>query len=101
MHHYVHITSIHTYVVFMKDYGEVLDASSSEKNSTLNVKEIVKKINLSSRICKFYNEIMTFKHKLAHSVFNDATLSSNYTAKLTTLMIDLQTAAGILQNIKV
>ena len=79
----------------------MLDRSSNDDGSTFNVKEILKKIESSSRICKFYNEIMTFKHKLANSVFTDATLSSNYTTKLTTLMIDLQTAAGILQNIKV
>ena len=80
----------------------MLDHRSDEAgHSTFNVKVILKKIELSSRICKFYNEIMTFKHKLARSVFNDATLTSNYTTKLTTLITDLQTAAGILQDIKV
>ena len=44
---------------------------------------------------------MTYKHKLSRYVFNDATLTSNYTTKLTLLMINLQTTAGILQNVKV
>ena len=44
---------------------------------------------------------MTYKHKLSHYLFNDATLTSDYTTKLTMLMINLQTAAGILQNMKV
>ena len=79
----------------------MLDHSRNDDGSTFNAEKILKKIESSSRICKFYTEIMTFKHRLADSVFNDESLSSNYTTKLTTLMIDLQTAAGILQNIKV
>jgi len=55
----------------------------------------------SNKTCKCYTEIMAHKHKLHQYVFNNDTLTSNYTTKLTSLMINLQTAAINLQNIKV
>lgn len=88
------------YFLMQHDYGKVLDHSEVAENSTFNVEGILRKIE-SSRICNFYNKIMTYKHKLSHCLFNDATLTSEYTTKLTLLMINLQTAAGILQDMKV
>ena len=44
---------------------------------------------------------MAYKHTLSQYVFNNDTLDSTYVTKLTEIMINLQTAALNLQNIKV
>ena len=44
---------------------------------------------------------MAYKHVLSQYVFNNDTLDSTYIIKLTGIMINLQTAALKLQNIKV
>lgn len=44
---------------------------------------------------------MAYKHVLSQYVFNNDTLDSTYVIKLTGIMINLQTAALKLQNIKV
>lgn len=88
--------------LLQQDYGKVLDNSNGTENATFvnQVMMVLDQIELS-KTCKFYTEVMTYKHKLSHYVFNNATLTSNYTTKLTLLMINLQTAAVKLQNIKV
>jgi len=90
------------YVNLQTDYEKVFDnySSSNDTSNATNVRRALAILEMN-KTCKFFTEIMTYKHRLQYHIFHNTNLPSECITKLTELTIYLQSAAMQLQQIKV